>query len=506
MSMRCSLLAIVAMTGLAAHPAGATSLREALVQAYRGNPTLTGQRASQRATDEGVPLARAAGLPNVASTGQYSEFLLRQRGSSIKRLATADVTLNVPIYSGGAVKNGIRAADARVEQGQATLRSTEANIFTQVVGAYLDVIRDTAIVELNRGNVRVLETNLQASNDRFQVGDLTRTDVAQSDARLAIARSQLQSALAQLDSSRENYLRLVGSSPDALEPPPPLPQFPATPDDAVDVALESNPDLIAAKRASRAADYDIRVAQAERLPTLSAFGTADYTNFLGSLSGGIAIDPGTGLPIPAAASQTQKTATVGVRATLPLFQGGRPGALVRQAQARKSQTLEQITATERSVIADACATYSLYVAAQEVIRSSQQAVSANELALEGTRAENSVGTRNVLDVLNAEQELLNSRVQLVTARRDAYVAGFALLAAIGRAEARDLGLDGGILYDPQVNYRRVRGSINDWAQDPKPQPVAPSTAGIPLPSQTLIQGPPAPAAQPLTTQSTTPSN
>ena len=501
------LATVAAILFAPAMPAMGATLREALVRTYTGNPTLTGARAGQRATDENVAIAKSQGRPTIGTTGSYSEFVLRGIGGAFSptRAANAGVNVNVPLYQGGGVKNSIRAADARVDSGRAQLRSTEANIFVQAVGAYMDMIRDLAIVELNRGNVRVLQTNVQASGDRFEVGDLTRTDVAQSQARLSIAQSQLQSAEAQLDSSRENYLRIIGTTPDALEPPPPLPLFPASAQAASDVAIENNPDLIAARAAARAAMFDIRTARAARLPTLSGFAQGAYTDYLGSRPGAVVVNPGGGTGDPTQpgtiiqnAQQSQETATIGLSASLPLYQGGLPAARVRQAQARSSQAIEQIAQVERSVVADARATYSLYAAALGVIASSERAVSANELALEGVRAENSVGTRNVLDVLNAEQELLNVRVQLVTARRDAYVAGFALLAALGRAEARDLGLDGGPLYDPTVNYRRVRNSLSDWRDDPAPVPVAASTAAIPSPTVVVLPqsayGPAVPAA------------
>jgi outer membrane protein len=462
-------LAVIAMVGQGV-PASADTLRDALTQAYASNPTLTGARAQLRATDENVGIARAQGLPDVSATASYNRFVKRSANSftSPKKSIGGSVDASVPLYQGGLVRNSVRAAKARVEQGRADLQATEGDVFTQVVAAYMDVIRDTAIVDLNANNVKVLETDLQASRDRFQVGDLTRTDVAQSDARLAGARANLQSAQAQLDASRQTYLEVVGKFPDTLEPPPALPGLPAASDDAVDIAVANNPDLAAAKQAARAAEYDIGVAEAARMPRLSAFGTGDYVDFQGTLAGGAA-----------GIKQIDKTATVGFRAQIPILQGGEPGARVRQAQARKSQAIEAQTAVERGVIADARIAFSRYQAALGVIDSSQTAVSANELALEGTRAEQSVGTRNVLDVLNAEQELLNSRSTLVSAKRDAYVAGFALLAAMGRAQAKDLGLDGGSLYDPVANYKRVHGRIWDWDSDPKPKPVATSTLGQP---------------------------
>ena len=342
----------------------------------------------------------------------------------------------------------------------------------------MDVIRNEAIVGLNAGQVQVLSVNLEATSDRFEIGDLTRTDIAQSQSRLAFAESDLRFAQSNLITARENYIALVGSAPDDLQPPPPLPGLPNSVDDAVDAALESNPDLIAARERAVAAGYDIDVAGAGRLPTVSVFAGYDYTNTLGSVRSSVPTIP------DSAIDQTSNDASVGVSVRIPIFQGGRVGALERQAQARSSAALEQIVATERDVIAQTRASWSSWQAALAIIESSQVAVQAAELSLEGTRAENSIGNRTILDVLNAEQELLSSRVQLVTARRNAYVAGFSLLAAMGRAEARDLGLEGesGVLYDPVANYDRVKHKFWDWDRDPDPVTQSTRTVDIPAPT------------------------
>jgi len=464
-----TLAAPGALALVLAAPASAETLRDALAKAYAGNPTLTAQRAAQRANDENVPIQQAAGIAALNASGSATDNFIVSNNSFLnpERTASAGVQLSVPLYLGGAVRNGVRAAETRVEAGRATLRNVEATVFTNVVAAYMNVIRDEAVVALNTQNVRVLEVNLQASRDRFQVGDLTRTDVAQSEARLALARAQLQSAEAGLISSRETYINIVGEPAGVLTDPPALPGLPASPDAAVSEALAENPQLIAARRVRDATRYDIGVARAQRLPRLNAVSGGTYFNYLGSIPGNLGV-PTSGT-----------NASAGLQVTLPLFQGGRPAALVRQAEATRSQAIETATATERAVIAQARSSYAVWRSSQEVIASSETAVNANKLSLEGVRAENSVGTRTILDILNAEQELLNSQVTLVTARRDAYVAGFALLAAMGDAEAQDLGLDGGTLYDPTVNYRRVRNRRWDWGGDGEPMPVATTTAGTP---------------------------
>lgn len=460
---------------MAGTPAAADTLQEALTEAYVHNPTLLAARAQQRATDENVPIEKSAALPDVSVTGRYIEFLEQSSTSftAADRVLDAGVDLVVPVYSGGAIKNSIRAAKERVQAGQADLRGTESAIFSQVVAAYMDVLRNQAIVGLSANQVDVLSVNVQATSDRFEIGDLTRTDVAQSQARLAVAQSDLRSAQANLTSARENYIALVGDAPDDLQPPPPLPNLPESPEVAVEVALENNPDLIAAKERAAAAGFDSEVAGSGRLPRLSVFTGYDYSNYLGSLGGNIGTD----------VRQTSNAAQAGVQLTVPIFQGGRPAALQRQAQARETAALEQVIAAERDVIAQVRAAWSSWQASLAIIESSQSAVSAAELSLEGVRAENSIGNRTILDVLNAEQELLSARVQLVTARRNAYVAGFALLAAMGRAEARDLGLVGeGLLYDPLDNYNRVKGKFWDWDRDPEPR--AQATRTIDVPAQT----------------------
>ena len=452
------------MAALLAGSASADTLREALASTYATNPTLTGQRETLRGTDATVAIAKAAGRPQVSGTVGLNRDLSRSgildtggKGPTL----SAGVDVSYPLFNGGSVRNSVRAAQTRVEAGRATLRAVEGDVFTLAVSAYMDVIRDRAIVELNQNNVKVLGTNLEATTDRFKIGDLTRTDVAQSEARLQLGRSQLATAEGRLAASEATYRQVVGHAPGQLAPPPPLPPLPKSEDEAVRIALANNPDLIAISRQAIAAGYDVNVARAGRLPTLSGVVSGTYVNALGGSTGAF----------PSTGTQT----TGGVAARIPIFQGGLPAARIRQAQAQQGQVLEQVVGTERAVVQAARAAFATYDAAQRAIQANTVAVQANELALEGNRAEQGVGTRTIIEVLNAEQELLQSQVALVTAKRDAYVAGFQLLNAMGQADAQDLGLDGGPLYDPLGNYRRVAGNWSDWASDPRHPTVATRT-------------------------------
>jgi outer membrane protein len=450
---------------LMAGTASADTLREALVSAYQTNPTLTAQRETLKGTDATVAIARAAGRPQISATVGVNRDITQTgilvTGGKGPNLSVG-ASVSYPLFNGGSVRNNVNAAKTRVEAGRATLKAVEGDVFTQAVTAYMNVIRDRSIVELNDNNVKVLTTNLEATRDRFQIGDLTRTDVAQSEARLQLGRSQLATAEGNLSASEATYRQVIGHAPGQLAPPPPLPPLPATADEAVQISLANNPDLVSISRQAIATGYDVRVAEASRLPTLSAQATSTYVNNLAGNSP-------TGFP------NTGTQTAIGLGVNVPIFQGGLPAARIRQAQAQQGQVLEQVVGTERAVVQAARAAFANYDAAQRAIQSNTVAVQADQLALEGARAEQSVGTRTVLDVLNAEQELLNSQVALVTAKRDAYVAGFTLLNTMGQAQAQTLGLDGGPLYDPLGNYRHVASNWSDWASDPRHPTVATRT-------------------------------
>ena len=482
---RLSALALgtAAFAMMATSPAEAETLRDALIAAYTNNPTLQAARANQRATDEEVPIRKADSLPSVDTTTNFIEFVRANANNFFQpaRALTSQVQVGVPVYNGGAVKNSVKAAKERISAGRADLRGTESAIFSQTVAAYLDVLRTEALTNLAANQVDVLTVNLEATSDRFEIGDLTRTDVAQSQSRLALAQGDRETAKANLVTARETYIQLVGQAPGKLAAPPPLPGLPGDVSDAVAIAQNNNPDYIAAKDRAEAAGIDSEVSGSGRLPRLSLFGTYEYNNTLGTvpdqvIPGATPGDPPTVIPSP----QVSTGIRAGVTLTIPIFQGGRVAAQQRQAYARETAALEQVIETERNIIQQTRAAYANWRASRAVIDSSRIAVESAEVSLEGVRAENSIGNRTILDVLNAEQELVQTKAQLVTARRNAYVAGFTLLAAMGRAEARDLNLDpGGVLYDPLDNYKRVKGKIWDWDRDPEPEAKSTGTVDIP---------------------------
>ncbi len=451
---------------LGAGTAAADTLREALVATYDTSPTLNAQREVLKGSDAAVALANAQARPQIAAQVGVNRDLTRSGVLVTNRskgpILSGGLDVNLPLFAGGRIRNAMASAKARVEAGRAALRAVEGDVFAEAVETYMDVLRDRAVLDLNQNQVRVLTHNLRATKQLYEAGDLTRTDIAQSDARLSSSRAQLALAQSRLSVSEESFLRVVGKRPEALASPPPLPALPATATEATRIAIARNPRLTAALQQARAAGMDVKGAFADRLPTLSGAVGGDYVNYMGD-------EPGIG--IPRSGVQT----TVGLTTRIPLYQGGAPAARIRQARAAEGQLLEQTVATERLVVANARSAYVTYQASLKAIQSNQDAVTANELALRGTRAERSVGSRTVIEVLNAEQELLGSQVQLIAARRDAYVAGFRLLQAMGMTSSEELGLKGGALYDPVGNYEKVAGDWSDWGGAEKHQVRSTST-------------------------------
>jgi outer membrane protein len=448
--MRYHLLAAACLIAPAT-PVAATTLQEAVALAYSSNPQIAAARAQVRQVDEGVPLNSSAARPNLALEGSFSQEL-SDNLSDLGQVLTGGVTVRQSIWEGGRIRANVSAAEARIEAARLRLRALEHQLISNTVTAYADVLRTEAIVRLSENQVKVLEQELRASRDRFDVGDVTRTDVAQSEARLASANANLMSARGQAIVARQAYTRLVGRAPTDLAPLPPLPPLPETEDKARELATGNNPGLLATRADEKAAAEDVRVAKAGRMPSVGVSASANYTHFTKDFGQQSGFDP-----------------RIGVTAGMPLFTGGLVAAQVRQAQARQSEALENISQTERLVIEDTTDNWALLRTAEAVIQSANVQVGANALAAEGVRQENQVGSRDILDVLNAEQELLNSRVQLVTAERDRYVAAFNLLESIGAA---DVALEGAGVqrYDPAVNAARVRSKgWSEFGYDPDPR-------------------------------------
>lgn len=487
--MRLSLLAspILATLALASSPAAAESLRDALAAAYETNPDLAAARAAVRRVDESLPIARTGMRPSIGGSINFDQDL-DENLDDFGRVAVAGVRIDQPVWAGGRVQANIDAADARIGAAREILRAVENQVIADTVAAYADVLARREEVRLNENQVKVLEQQLRATSDRFEVGDLTRTDVAQSQARLEDARARLVAAQGNALVAEQAYIRLVGRAPGKLEPLPDAPPLPPSIGMARDVALASSPSLLAARYDEKAAADLVRVIKRERFGSASVSATFGYQSPAGGPFEQFRVNGLVG--------------AIGVNATIPIYTGGLISARTRQAEATQSEAVETIESTSRQVIEGTTNAWIAIETAQSVIASAKVAISANRLAAEGVRQENLVGSRDVLDVLNAEQELLNTEVVLVRAERDRYVAIYRLLQVIGRAEAAALGITDR-LYDPAINFRRVDRSWQEWGQDPDPRtdrarnrpPGAPDPEAVPAPPPPIRRaGPPPPGA------------
>ncbi|MEX0646129.1 MAG: TolC family outer membrane protein [Parvularculaceae bacterium] len=414
--------------------AAADTLQDALAVAYASNPTIRAERARLKATEELKAQAWSGALPQIDAQAAYSRVKDTQSlapgvfgpgGSQTSKFnpLTAGVSAEQPIFTGFRNLNAIRQAQARVRAGGAQLIGVEQDILRRVATAFFDVARDVTIYDSNLNNVEVLQRQKQEAELRFKVGEVTRTDVSQAEARLAGARASLATAQAQLAVSRSLYGELVGAPPGTLEADPALPGLPDSAESAHALARAYAPIVVGAREAEEASRRQVAIARGALAPTVSLTASYQYADQ------------------PSTFVTQDESLTYGVRASVPLFSGGLNRSRIREARALHDSARAQVDEAQRRAEAEVTATWERLVAARLTIDAASAQVEANELALEGVRREAQVGTRTTLDVLDAEQELLNAEVRLANAERDARVAAFELLAAAGVLNPDALGID-----------------------------------------------------------------
>jgi TolC family type I secretion outer membrane protein len=436
------------MAALGSGASVAQSLTEALAEAYRTNPQLLAQRALLRATDELVPQALANWRPTVAFTGQtgYAASALSVAQSptiySHAKPSSLDLTATQPVYRGGRTEAQTRQAINTVEATRAQTLAVETTVFQAVAQAYLDVVRDQSLVEVNRNNEYVLGQEFEVTRIRAEIGELTGTDVAQARSSLEQATAQRVAAEGQLEISRANYTRVVGHPPGRLVLPRERPALPATRDEALTIAARNNPNVISAGFTELAARDNIDVVRGQLLPQISAVGDLNR-----------AISPGTSAG--SVSSATTTTASITATMTMPLYEGGAIYSQTRQAQQTVGQRRSQLDDARRAAVQIADQNWAALQAARASIASFAAAVRAAQIALAGLQEEALTGTRTVLDVLVGEQQLFTSQGQLVTAQHDAAIAEFNVAAAIGRLIAPELKLPVR-LYDMGRHYKEVK--------------------------------------------------
>jgi outer membrane protein len=453
-SWRLALAASVApMLFLATTPVLAETIESALVRAYQDNPQLNAQRASVRSTDENVPQALSGYRPKVAVTAsggsQYSDTTLKSSAGGNVTSQTlrgvngpwsAGATITQTLYNGGQTGNRTRAAESQVSAAREGLRVLEQSVLLAAAQIYMDYLRDSAIVEVQRSNVNVLEQTLKQTQDRFNVGEVTRTDVAQSQAQLAAGRTQLLSAESTLTTTRANYRRIIGSDPQNPQPGSPVDRYlPKTLAQAVNMGLVENPNVTAAMYGIDVSFLQVKVNEGALFPTVTLQGNVQQAN-----------------------EQTLSTfkafnASATANISIPIYQGGAEYALIRQSKeslAQQRLNLDQVRDQARATVAQG---WGQLVATKSQVASAQAQVTASEIALNGVREEARVGQRTTLDVLNAQQALVNARIALVTAQHDRVVASYTVLNAVGRLSPVTLKLNTSV-YDPSVHYHQVRDS------------------------------------------------
>lgn len=445
---------LLALAGPA--PVLADTIDAALVRAYQNNPQLNAQRAQVRSTDENVPQALSGYRPKVSLTAsagyQYTDVNTTAGGrpEAIVRLDThgansprsASLSVSQTLFNGNRTANQTRVAESQVSGSREALRVLEQSVLLSAATIYMDYLRDSAIVEVQRSNVRVLEQTLKQTRDRFNVGEVTRTDVAQSEAQLAAGKTQLLTAESNLTTTRSNFRRIIGNDPANLAPGSPVDRFlPSTLNSAVDLSLVENPNVTAAMYGIDVNYLQVKINEGALLPTIS---------------------------LQAAVTQSyEQTMTIFrsfgasavAQASVPIYQGGAEYALIRQSKENLAQQRLNLETTRDQTRASVVQAWGQLVATKAQVQSAQSQVNASEIALNGVREEAKAGQRTTLDVLNAQQALVNARVALVTAQHDRVVASYSVLSAVGRLSPTVLGL-ATTVYDPSVHYHQVRDS---WA-------------------------------------------
>lgn len=442
---------LVASTVLTPVSAAAETLAEALVRAYGTNPQLLAQRAGLRATDEEVSQALANWRPTVKIIGEASKLRTDSNTSTTERdPRTVDFEVSQPLYRGGRTVAQTARAEANINAGRAQLSSTEQAILFGAVQAYLNVVRDIAVLDLNKNNEQRLQRQLQAARDRFRVGEITRTDVAQAEAALAGATAARIQAEGALIASRAAYRSVIGDLPGTMVRPEPKLNLPTSEAEALKLAETNNPDVERAHFRTIAARHNINLVRGELLPSLNVTGTVSKEE--DSTARGSRRDVGEVL----------------AKLTIPLYEAGDVYSRMRAAKETMAQRQEDLDDARRTATQAAASAWNSLQTARAAVRSLQSQIRANEIALEGVQREALVGSRTVLDVLDAEQALLTSKVNLVRSERDELVARYQVLSAVGTLTARELQLQVQ-LYDSEKNYREVR---DKWIGAGKPDLTA----------------------------------
>jgi outer membrane protein len=451
--------AVLLICVAAALPVRADTLNGALISAYQNNPQLNSQRAVVRQTDESVPQALSGYKPTVTATvapGQAFTSTVSKtvgpagvpnypRTSFGSSPSSASVTVSQTLFNGFQTANRVRQAESNTSAAREALRVAEQTILLNAATAYMDLLRDGALLELQRRNVEVLQEQLRQTRDRFNVGEVTRTDVAQTEAQLAQGRATVLSAEAQYARSRANYRQFIGVEAGTLQPGAPVDRLtPLRLMQAIEIARARHPSVGVAMFGIDAAVLQVKITEGSLYPQARLLGSVQQNWESQTLQ-----------------SQLQSfNAFVQAQVTIPIFNAGPAGASdtfssIRATKELVGQKRMDLDTARDQVQASVVTTWGQLEAAKAQILATTAGVAASEIALNGVREEARVGQRTTFDVLVQQQTLVNARTALVTAQHDRVVASYTLLAAVGDLNLPKLGINIP-LYDPMVHYQQVR--------------------------------------------------
>ncbi|MBO5443682.1 MAG: TolC family outer membrane protein [Alphaproteobacteria bacterium] len=443
--MKKTFLSVLLIASALSGTANAQSIFEALSSAYNTNPTLQAQRAYLRAVDENVAIAKSGYRPNVYLQGSYTDAdvdsnIAPKNQDNTKTSLAAKVSQ--PLFNGFSTVNGVKSADSLVRSEQNNLYNVEQQVFLEASTAYLDVVKNTAIVDLQKNNEKLLKKRLDETKERFNVGEVTRTDVSQAQARYSKAISDRIASEGDLEASKAVYTRIIGENPGKLNYPSDIRELlPKNFNDALDYTRVNNYSIKRAKELLNSKTYDVAANNGSLLPTVTLDGEVSKNKTSGDMY-----------------DENPEIDNVqwGVNMKVPLYSAGETRAKIRQSKYQKWQAQEQVMEAERQAVSDVTSSWEYMMSNKAKIKSIKDQVKANEVALDGVQKEEALGNRTILDVLDAYQELLNSNVEEVKARRDFYVSGMSLLLSMGKLTAEELKLNVD-LYDAKKYYKETRG-------------------------------------------------
>ncbi|MGP2492591.1 TolC family outer membrane protein [Mesorhizobium sp. PUT5] len=428
-------------------PASAETIQGALAKAYKNNSSLNSARAGVRVTDEGVAIAKSGYRPTVAGSASIDYSASRSSGGGTTRLTQGNfgVQINQTLFDGFQTKNNVSAAEARVSASVESLRNTEENTLFSAAQAYMNVIHDRQVAKLTEQNLKALTEQVRAARSRFEVGEGTRTDVAQADAARSNAVAQLSAARAQALASEAAYRQIVGEQPGTLKPASPLTKLiPNNLESAFAIAANEHPAILANQHLVDAAAFSVKSAEGTLLPSVTASAGVSYNDQYANGFGASQLNTG-----------AQTSASIGATLTVPIYQGGRASAQVRQSKEQLGQARIEVDVMQDQVRNAVAAAWTSYTAAREGVDANRALVAAARLALNGVIEERNVGQRTTLDVLNAQNDVVNAQINLAGSERDVVLASYAILQATGRLSTERLALNV-VKYKPQEHYNAVK--------------------------------------------------